>query len=107
MQGLKTIFPALAILVASFFPSALSAQTVGATLSGTITDPSGSVIPNAQVAIVNNGTGAVTNVTSNGEGFYSAPNLQPGDYVVRTTASGFAGSESHITLAVGAQQLVN
>jgi hypothetical protein len=91
------------------FLSALSmqAQTVGATLSGTVADPSGSVIPNAQVAISNTETGNVTTVSSNSQGFYSAPNLQPGDYQIRIAASGFATTESHMKLEVGTQPLLN
>src|SRR5258708_31536417 len=76
--------------------SSLQAQTVGATVSGTVADPSGSVIPNAQVTIRNTDTGNVTVVASNSQGFYSAPNLQPGEYAIRTAASGFATTESRI-----------
>lgn len=97
-------FAVLAILLLA--PS-VSAQTVGATLSGTVADPSGSVIPSAQIVIRNTGTGSVTTVTSNAQGFYSASNLQAGDYEVRTTASGFAPTESRLKLEVGGQQLVN
>ena len=72
--------------------SSLQAQTVGATLSGTVADPSGSVIPSAQVTIRNTETGNVTVVASNSSGFYSAPNLQAGEYEIRTAATGFATS---------------
>jgi len=98
----------LAITVISFLlvPSTF-AQIVGATLSGTVADPTGSVVPNAQLVIRNTATGVSVTASSNAEGFYSAPNLQPGDYELRTSASGFATSETHVTLAVGAQQLVN
>jgi hypothetical protein len=49
----------------------------------------------------------VTTVSSNAEGFYSAPNLQPGDYTLKASAAGFAVYESRLTLAVGGQPLVN
>lgn len=97
----------LAILACLLVTSSIHGQTVGATISGTVADPSGSVIPNAQITIRNTATGTVTTTTSNPEGFYSAPNLQPGDYILRTTAGGFATLESHITLEVGGQPLVN
>ena len=105
--GPKSAVFALLIFAIALLPCSLNAQIVGATLSGTVADPTGAVIPNAQVVIRNTATGVSTDVRSNGDGFYSAPNLQPGDYVVRTTASGFATMESRITLDVGGQRLVN
>jgi hypothetical protein len=95
------------VLAGLLLTSSVNAQTVGATVSGTVTDPSGSVIPNAQVKIINNGTGLATTTTSNSDGFYTAPNLQPGDYTLRAGASGFSTTESHLTLEVGGQPLVN
>src|SRR5690349_25016798 len=94
------------VLFACLFVPSTYAQIAGATLSGTVADPTGSVIPNAQLSIRNTATGVATTVSSNTQGFYSAPNLQPGDYEIRTSAGGFATSETHVTLAVGAQQLV-
>jgi len=81
------------------------AQVVGATLTGTVTDTSGAVVPNAQVAIADTATGVTRTVTSNAVGLYTAPNLLPGTYDVRVTAQGFrAQLEKGITLTVGAQQ---
>jgi Carboxypeptidase regulatory-like domain/TonB dependent receptor-like, beta-barrel/TonB-dependent Receptor Plug Domain len=85
----------------------LNAQVVGANLSGTITDPSGAVVPNAQVAIKNSATGVVRTVTTNADGVYSAPNLQPGNYDVTATAAGFNAEATKITLTVGADQALN
>src|SRR5712692_2722742 len=86
----------------------LSAQVVGATLSGTVTDASGAVIPNAQITAKNTATGVSREATSDAAGFYLIPNLLPGSYEVRVTAKGFSTSvQSNITLAVGAQQLLN
>ena len=84
-----------------------NAQGAGATLSGSVSDPSSGVIPNATVAIKNSGTGDVRQTTSNAGGFYSAPSLQPGNYDVTVTAKGFRGASSAITLNVGAQQELN
>jgi len=84
-----------------------SAQVVGASVSGTVADKTGSVVPNAQVVLRDLATGATTTETTNGEGFYSAGNLQPGDYEIKVTAAGFETVAVHITLTIGAQQLVN
>jgi hypothetical protein len=79
------------------------AQVAGATLSGTVTDASGAIIPNAQISIKNVATGISTAVAANSDGFYSAPNLLPGSYEMTTTARGFTTEvRSGITLTVGA-----
>jgi hypothetical protein len=99
---------ALALVLTLFVSIRVNAQAVGATLSGTVTDPSGGVIVGAQISIKNIGTGVTRTLTSDSAGFYSAPNLLPGSYEVSVTAPGFSTSvQSNITLSVGAQQLLN
>jgi hypothetical protein len=86
----------------------LHAQAVGATLSGTITDPSGGVIPKADVVILNTANGETRNVSSNAEGIYSAPSLQPGNYNVTVTAAGFSKAvQNSVVLTVGGAQVLN
>jgi len=82
-------------------------QVTGATLSGTISDPSGGLIPGAQISIRNTGTGISKDFQADSDGYYSAPNLAPGTYEVRVTAKGFSTVVSTVTLAVGAQQQLN
>jgi hypothetical protein len=99
-----TIFSVLLIL----FSVPVGAQVAGSTLSGTITDPSDKLVPQAQVTITNVATGITTTVTTNGDGFYIAPNLLPGEYQVTVSAPGFStASRKGITLTVGAQQVFN
>ena len=89
-------------------PIPVYSQVVGGTLSGTITDASGAAVPNARVSIKNGATGVITNVTSNAQGIYNAPNLLPGIYETSVTAAGFDTKiVSDIVLTVGAQQLLN
>jgi len=102
----------LHIFVASalslFVSVPVHAQVAGATLSGTIKDSSDAVVPNSQVAIKNTATGVPRDVTSDSVGFYSAPNLLPGNYDVTVSARGFATQlRTGITLDVGAQQVLN
>lgn len=86
----------------------LRAQVAGGTLSGTITDPSGGAVANAQVAIKNSATGVARNVTTNTDGFYSAANLLPGEYEVEISASGFNTEiKKGITINVGSQPVFN
>ncbi|MBZ5659856.1 MAG: TonB-dependent receptor [Acidobacteriia bacterium] len=97
-----------AVLLASFGAQRSFAQAVGATLTGTVTDPSGAAIANAQVSILNTATGVPRDVTSNTDGIYSAPNLVPGVYSITITAAGFSKTvQTGITLTVGATQTLN
>src|SRR4029077_16096649 len=87
---------------------AAHAQAVGAALSGLITDEHGGAVPGATVSIKNVATGVVREVSSNADGFYSAPNLLPGAYEVRVTSQGFQTLvQKEIVLTVGAQQALN
>jgi hypothetical protein len=96
------------LALTTFVTDALNAQVAGATLSGTVTDESGGGIPLAQVLIKDLATEVTRTVSTDSAGFYSAPNLLPGDYEVTTSAGGFATRvQTGITLTVGAQQVLN
>jgi len=89
-------------------PAPICSQVVGATLSGTVTDPSGAVIANVQLSIKNIATGITTMSSTNEAGFYTAPNLLPGTYEITSSAPGFRTQlRTGITLAVGAEQVLN
>jgi hypothetical protein len=89
-------------------PVRIYPQVVGATLSGTVTDQSGAVIPNTQISITNVATGVTRTVATDAAGFYTAPNLLPGTYELTATASGFSTEvQTGIMLTVGAQQVLN
>ncbi len=95
-------FASLAIAAVSLSTAAFAQST--ATLSGTVTDPSGAVLPGAQLVVRNIGTGVERTVVSDRAGLYSVPSLPPGDYTVRVTASGFgAYTVQKITLLVDAK----
>jgi len=92
-------------LLIVFFPPIISsnlfAQVAGGTITGTITDTSGSLISKAQVVITNRATGVRRAVVTNDEGFYTAPNLVPGDYQIKASAPGFAPKGTSLTVTVG------
>jgi hypothetical protein len=68
----------------------LLAQTTGtATLVGTVTDNTGSVVPGAAVNVVNTETQFVYNTVTNEEGSYYVPNLNPGTYRLTIQGQGF------------------
>src|ERR1700730_9634074 len=84
------------------------AQVVGGTLSGTITDQSGGVVPQVSVSVRNIATGITRTSTTSSAGFYSVPNLLPGTYAIKAEAKGFASEmQTGITLTVGEQQVLN
>ena len=66
-----------------------SGQQTRATLTGLVTDPTGAVVPNAIIKIVNSETGATTLVKSNSRGSYTAPFLAPGVYAISVQMTGF------------------
>lgn len=76
-----------AALLIGFTP-ALHAQ-FSATLSGTVSDPSGAVVPNATIVLTNPATGEQKTTTTSASGFYSFAELQAGTYTVTVTAQGF------------------
>ena len=65
------------------------AQAVTGTLLGSVEDPSGAVIPNANVTLTNEGTNVVNKTTTGAQGFYTFPDLTPGQYSVTVEAQGF------------------
>ncbi len=64
-------------------------QTSGS-IQGTITDPSGAVVPGAKVTIVGQGTAFNKVVTTDSAGFYNSGPLVPGNYTVNVAAAGFS-----------------
>src|ERR1700736_5008075 len=84
------------------------AQVSGATLTGTVKDSSGAVIPNAQVVITDVATGVSRTVSPGSAGLYIAPNLLPGTYEIHVSAMGFSTAvQKGVTLTVGAQQVLD
>src|SRR6266542_1790176 len=80
---------------------ALFAQLDRGSLTGTITDPSGAVIPDTKVTIKNTGTNAIYETRSNLAGQYTMPNLPVGGYELTFEAPSFKKlARSGITLSV-------
>jgi outer membrane receptor protein involved in Fe transport len=105
IQGTFVVLAALSCFL--LLAGRVQAQVVGATLSGTVTDPSGAAIPGARISIKNQSTAEVTSLTTDSAGFYSAPNLVPSTYQISISASGFRTVVTDVTLTVGAQQTLN
>jgi carboxypeptidase family protein len=73
-----------------------------ASIVGTVTDPSGSVMPNVKITITNAETGLSHTITTNDAGQYVVPDLHIGHYTVKAEASGFKTAEKKdVVLTVG------
>ncbi len=86
-RGSVTIL--LAVIVALLLTTNIFAQQVFGSIYGTVTDASGSAVPNAKITITDQNKGTKTEVTSNESGNYSKGNLIPGTYMVDVEAPGF------------------
>jgi hypothetical protein len=87
---IRTVFRCC-VMFALFAAAAGAANAaVGGSISGTLKDPSGAVIPNATVIVTNTAQGTQTKTTSDSKGFYSFPSLPVGTYNLGVEASGFS-----------------
>lgn len=71
------------------FASSGWGQTLTGTILGTITDPSGAVVPGVEVRAINTGTNQTRSVTTSGSGTYSLSNLPVGSYRLEASQQGF------------------
>ncbi|MGH9534317.1 MAG: carboxypeptidase regulatory-like domain-containing protein [Terriglobales bacterium] len=102
----KWMAAAVALALALALPAA--AQNIYGTISGTVTDPSGAVIPGAAVVLRNNATGATRTVKTDPQGAYSAPLLPEGTYTVTVRAHGFqTRAVRQVVLNVGQHRALN
>src|SRR6266702_4025624 len=85
----SSFFVVLVTAVALIFSVSTSAQRLTGTLRGQVLDPSGAVVPNAEVTVTNQDTGVSVRVTTTSAGTYSFPSLIPGLYKINVEAKGF------------------
>src|SRR5271157_4676443 len=80
----------LSPLIVSLTPCTLRAQSWNSHLEGLITDPSGGVILQAQVTVINNASGQVRHTQTDQQGFYNFPLMPVGVYDLTVAVPGFA-----------------
>ncbi|PYX56758.1 MAG: hypothetical protein DMG76_13920 [Acidobacteria bacterium] len=86
----------------------VAAQQFYGTITGTVTDPSGAVLPNATIKVTNVDTGVATTLKTNGAGVYVASSLIVGTYRVEVEVAGFKRTVAEkIILEVGATPKVD
>jgi hypothetical protein len=80
----------LCLMLAFFFTGQLRAQNRStAEIVGTVTDSTGALVQGVKVKITNTKTGISTQISTNEQGAYNMPLLDPGSYIVEFEASGF------------------
>jgi outer membrane receptor protein involved in Fe transport len=98
----------VAVVAMVFLVRPAPAQTVGASLQGLVTDSSGAALANADIVVINVATGGVWELKSDTIGRYRVPILQPGEYEVHVTQTGFQTvTRRGIQLAVGQNAVVD
>src|SRR6201987_656618 len=82
-------------------PSLMAQSLVSGDVTGTVTDPSGAVVPDASVTLNNDATGAARTTITNSNGAYRFSLLPPGNYTVNVTAEGFNKADTKVDVSVG------
>ncbi len=102
--GLQVVLIAIGALL---FSAHAQTTTVG-TISGTVRDEKGAVVPKAEVSVQGEGTGTSRTVTSDDNGFYLVPSVPAGRYTITTSPSGFKKTvASGVDLHVAENKVVN
>ena len=86
---------ARSLLLSLFVVSAAFAQESTGAISGTVTDPSGALVPRAEITITNVQTGVARKETSNANGLFVVTNLPVGNYSLTAEAQGFKKFEAN------------
>ncbi|MGA2050572.1 MAG: carboxypeptidase-like regulatory domain-containing protein, partial [Terracidiphilus sp.] len=81
----------------------MGAATGSGSISGTVKDPSGAVLPGSQIVL----EPGSTTTAANAQGNFVLQNLKPGSYTVTISAVGFATSVSTVVVNAGAGAVVN
>src|SRR5229473_6285776 len=99
---------AAAVVALCLLFSCLGTAQTGGTISGSVSDATGALIPGASVTIKNADTGLTRELVSDEQGRYSAPNLPVGPYEVQVLLTGFRTEiRKGIELTVGQQAVIN
>src|SRR5213080_4649524 len=100
---MKGLVGKTALVVCLFFAMNGFAQVINATLSGTVTDATGALIPGVEITATQIETGVVSTTVTNESGTYQFPSLQPGPYRVAATLAGFQSQIFQIPLGTSQQ----
>jgi|HubBroStandDraft_1064217.scaffolds.fasta_scaffold02263_7 hypothetical protein len=97
----KLAFSLVVALVLFSLPVAFGQSTTAGDIAGIVTDPTGAVVPGANVTLKGLSTGTTAVATTNAQGYYRFALLAPGQYTVTVTAAGFGKAEKATPAAIG------
>jgi hypothetical protein len=107
-DAMRRLLVIAAVILAAALPTHTFAQSTNATVSGTVADATGAVLPGVSLTATNNATGVVTTVVSNEAGAYNVPSLLPGVYTVSAELPGFQkATYTNVTLGNAQQVRLN
>src|SRR5260370_9995708 len=90
MTKSKTLPVFVLVLLSNLASVAIHAQAGLGSMVGTVTDPTGAVVPSVAIRAVDQNTGAIGEVTGNAQGYFGIPSLRPSIYDLTLSPSGFA-----------------
>jgi hypothetical protein len=99
----KLLIVSIIVFYVLLCTTAMQSQTTISTgsIQGTITDPSGAVVPGAKISITNKATSQAISTGTTSSGTYMSGALVPGDYTVRVEAPGFKALNAAVSVQVG------
>lgn len=93
VRGSVSLYFIAIFLLIWCFPFPARSQTTFGSITGTATDPSGAVVPAAQITIVDQTTGVAYRAKTGTDGVYTVPDLPVDTYSVRVEAKGFIAQQ--------------
>ncbi len=106
--SLQTALLLITLLTGATWTTSIQAQTSYGSIIGSVTDPTGAVVPDAQVSLTNTGTNATQTTVTSPSGTYSFVNLNPGTYSVTVSKANFESfTQNAIDVQVGGAARVN
>ena len=100
--SLQRLFVLLLALLACGFLAFAQSET--GTITGTVTDPTGAVVPDAKITVAGASTGSVIRtISTTSAGLYTVTNLQPAQYIVTAEAPGFTTLQKGVEVTVGSR----
>lgn len=98
---MKHLFTRLSVCALLVLLASAPAWAQDSALTGTVADPTGAIVPGAEVSITNQATGAVLKVTTGADGKYIFPQVTPGMYKIEVKSTGFkTAQKSDLSVAV-------